>query len=465
MTPHEPSPPPHPPAAEVALGVTSRSRHQPCNPSPRASTKTRSEPCPPSASSPTSAGPPKPSTRPSQVLPLRGTQAPHRHHSRHPVAAWCQDAHTALIPTQRRLTRSHPCQLPGALQAARPSSARGRAPKSHRPSGSLPTGAPRPMRTTSPTRSRPSRPSSTPSSPAKTTWSRSPTTRSTPAGKDIEGRPELLRLLEDAADGSFDTVLVHKIDRWSGRLADLLATVEFLDRHDVAFASATEPIDTTSPLRRLFLQILGSFAEFERGLIVERVTRGIEAKRNAGLPLAMVGFGLRKEADGVVEKDPDTFPVVERIFRDYKGDLIDLDLFTAAQDLAGKRASNTTARRHRPLRGRRCRIRRPTRRAHRPPRSRTRRRPLEHRRQGEAAQQVPRRLRGRPARRRPLQHPHRRTTHRARERRVESHEPGPRARRNPRRPQHRPTGTAKRCTRSCPNASTPAPSRYARRSS
>lgn len=140
------------------------------------------------------------------------------------------------------------------------------------------------------------------------------------SAKDIEGRPQLLRLLEDAAAGKFDTVVVHKVDRWSRRLADLLATVEFLDRHGVAFASATEPIDTTTPLGRMVLQILGSFAEFERGLIVERVTRGIEAKLAQGLPLASVGYGLTKDAAGVVIKEPDTFGVVERIFREYTND-------------------------------------------------------------------------------------------------------------------------------------------------
>ena len=138
------------------------------------------------------------------------------------------------------------------------------------------------------------------------------------SAKDIEGRAELLRLLEDAAAGKFDAVLVYKVDRWSRRLADLLATVEFLDRHGVTFASVTEPIDTTTNLGRMVLQMLGSFAEFERGLIVERVTRGIEAKVGKGLPLtSVVGFGLRVNAQGVVEKDPSTFGVVERIFTDY----------------------------------------------------------------------------------------------------------------------------------------------------
>ena len=138
------------------------------------------------------------------------------------------------------------------------------------------------------------------------------------SGKDVEHRPQLLRLLEDAATGKFDTVLVYRIDRWSRRLEDLLATVAFLERHDVTFASATEAIDSKTNLGKMVLQLLGSFAEFERGLIVERVTRGIEAKLAKGLPLtSTVGFGLRVDAHGVVQADPDTFGIVQRIFTDY----------------------------------------------------------------------------------------------------------------------------------------------------
>jgi site-specific DNA recombinase len=142
------------------------------------------------------------------------------------------------------------------------------------------------------------------------------------SGKNIEGRPRFLQLLEDAAAGKFDAVVVYKVDRWSRQLADMLSTVDFLDRHTVRFASVTEPIDTSTPMGRMVLQMLGSFAEFERGLIVERVIAGIEAKLAKGLPLtSRVGFGLRVDTHGVVEADPETFGVVQRIFEEYARDL------------------------------------------------------------------------------------------------------------------------------------------------
>ena len=63
-------------------------------------------------------------------------------------------------------------------------------------------------------------------------------------GKDVKGRPQLQRLLTDAASGKFDLVLVANIDRWSRNPADLLKTVAFLSEHNVTLRSATEPCDT-----------------------------------------------------------------------------------------------------------------------------------------------------------------------------------------------------------------------------
>ena len=71
------------------------------------------------------------------------------------------------------------------------------------------------------------------------------------SGKDIDGRPELQRLLADAEQGRFDQVLVARIDRWSRSLIDLLDSVAHLAAHHVSFHSATEHFDTTTPLGKL----------------------------------------------------------------------------------------------------------------------------------------------------------------------------------------------------------------------
>lgn len=138
------------------------------------------------------------------------------------------------------------------------------------------------------------------------------------SGQDIDGRPQLRRLLAAAAGGAFDVVLVMKLDRWSRQLVDVTTTVEYLDTHDVAFKSATEPFDTGATFGKLMLQMLAVFAEFERALILERIRAGIAAKLAKGIPLnSRVGFGLTLAQDGRIIADPATFGTVRRIFDAY----------------------------------------------------------------------------------------------------------------------------------------------------
>ena len=88
-------------------------------------------------------------------------------------------------------------------------------------------------------------------------------------------RPALQELLTDAKAKKFELVLVYKIDRFSRNLKDLLNLVDELFVCDVAFKSATEPFDTSTSAGKLMFQQLGSFAEFERNRIAERVFPGM----------------------------------------------------------------------------------------------------------------------------------------------------------------------------------------------
>lgn len=88
-------------------------------------------------------------------------------------------------------------------------------------------------------------------------------------------RPALKALLKDAKDRKFDLVLVYKIDRFSRNLKDLLNLVDELSSYSVGFKSATESFDTTTSAGKLMFQQLGSFAEFERNRIAERVFPGM----------------------------------------------------------------------------------------------------------------------------------------------------------------------------------------------
>jgi site-specific DNA recombinase len=96
------------------------------------------------------------------------------------------------------------------------------------------------------------------------------------------GRPDLQRALRAAQAGRFDVLLVYRVDRFSRRLSDLLDLLADLDDAGVAFASATEPFDTSTSIGRMLVQLLGVFAEFERETIIDRVTSGMNTKAAKG---------------------------------------------------------------------------------------------------------------------------------------------------------------------------------------
>ena len=95
-------------------------------------------------------------------------------------------------------------------------------------------------------------------------------------------RPGLKRALAEAKAGRFDLLLVYRVDRFARSVRGLAQLLEELDGVGVAFRSATEPFDTTTPAGRMMVQMLGVFAEFERATIVDRVIAGMERKASRG---------------------------------------------------------------------------------------------------------------------------------------------------------------------------------------
>ncbi len=91
-------------------------------------------------------------------------------------------------------------------------------------------------------------------------------------------RPEFTKLLEDARNARFSNILVYKIDRFSRNLKDLITILDELKDLGINFISATEPIDTTSAIGNAFMQIIGVFAELERGMVAERVSLAFDKK-------------------------------------------------------------------------------------------------------------------------------------------------------------------------------------------
>jgi site-specific DNA recombinase len=96
-------------------------------------------------------------------------------------------------------------------------------------------------------------------------------------------RPALKRLLADIAAGKIDVIVVYKVDRLSRSLADFAKMVEIFDAHTVSFVSVTQQFNTTTSMGRLTLNILLSFAQFEREVIGERVRDKVAASKRKGM--------------------------------------------------------------------------------------------------------------------------------------------------------------------------------------
>jgi DNA invertase Pin-like site-specific DNA recombinase len=96
-------------------------------------------------------------------------------------------------------------------------------------------------------------------------------------------RPALQKLLADVRAGTIDIVLVYKVDRLTRSLADFAKLIELFDAHDVSFVSVTQSFNTSSSMGRLTLNVLLSFAQFERELIGERVRDKIAASKRKGI--------------------------------------------------------------------------------------------------------------------------------------------------------------------------------------
>lgn len=129
-------------------------------------------------------------------------------------------------------------------------------------------------------------------------------------------RPELNRMLVCAEKKEFSVVLVYKIDRLSRLLLHLLEVTNKFEELGVGFRSVTEPIDTTNPLGKCIFQILGSFAEFERGVIRERTYGGqIKNKQQgnwvSGIP--PYGYNYDKATKKLIVNEEET-RVLKRIF-------------------------------------------------------------------------------------------------------------------------------------------------------
>jgi len=136
------------------------------------------------------------------------------------------------------------------------------------------------------------------------------------SGKNIRERPGLNELLEDAEKGYFDYVIVWKISRLSRSLKDILFLVDTFENKGISFISYSEKFDTSTPVGRMTLQILGSIAEFERNTIVENVRLGLMQRAKEGKWTGNHVFGY-DNVDKKIEINENEAELIKRIFEMY----------------------------------------------------------------------------------------------------------------------------------------------------
>ncbi|GGD45499.1 recombinase family protein [Erythrobacter arachoides] len=139
------------------------------------------------------------------------------------------------------------------------------------------------------------------------------------SGGNIE-RPGLQALLADIAAGKVDIVVVYKIDRLTRSLADFARIVEVFEKAGVSFVSVTQSFNTTSSMGRLMLNVLLSFAQFEREVTGERIRDKIAASKAKGLWMGgnpPLGYDLPKAGSRVLEVHGEEAATVRSMFTRY----------------------------------------------------------------------------------------------------------------------------------------------------
>ncbi len=175
------------------------------------------------------------------------------------------------------------------------------------------------------------------------------------SGADTD-RPALQRLLNEVRAGRIDVIVVYKVDRLTRSLADFAKLVELFDKHNVSFVSVTQQFNTTTSMGRLTLNVLLSFAQFEREVTSERIRDKIAASKRKGLWVGgMVPLGYDTK-DRKITVNKTEAELVRTIFRRYR-DLGSIKLLYGRSDKkwsghAGAQSKHWTDDRGHPVRPR-----------------------------------------------------------------------------------------------------------------
>src|SRR5664280_1472074 len=128
-------------------------------------------------------------------------------------------------------------------------------------------------------------------------------------------RPDLQKLLDDIRARKVDVIVVYKVDRLTRSLADFAKLVELFDAHGVSFVSVTQQFNTTTSMGRLTLNVLLSFAQFEREVTSERIRDKVAASKRKGLWVGgtlPLGYHMKDDKIAVIEDEAERVRLVYR---------------------------------------------------------------------------------------------------------------------------------------------------------
>lgn len=165
------------------------------------------------------------------------------------------------------------------------------------------------------------------------------------SGKDIDHRPDMLRLMRDAKAGHFNMVIFWALSRFTRSVQDLYSTMTKFQKWNVSMVSYTESFDTSTPMGRAMIGIVGVFAQLERELTGERVSAAMLARAQKGKRTCseIIGYDLKgKDSFVINEKEAE---YVRFCFDTYleRKNLVEVAELCRKRGYRGKRGGNPSA--------------------------------------------------------------------------------------------------------------------------
>ena len=163
------------------------------------------------------------------------------------------------------------------------------------------------------------------------------------SGKDIDHRPDMRRLLHDAENGVFDMVAFWALSRFTRSVNDLYKTMSKFDKWGVAMASYTEAFDTSTPMGRAMIGIVGVFAQLERELTSERVRAAMETRAEKGLLNLSYMLGYDRSGDSLTINEAEA-EYVRFVYEQYliRKNLTEVATLAREKGYRGKRGKKPT---------------------------------------------------------------------------------------------------------------------------